>query len=136
MKHAPLRAPLTAVELPDSEVFELQSLAALAALAQHTRLRVFRLLVEREPHGMAAGAIAESVQAPQNTISSHLSILARGDLVMSERRGRSIVYRANLQKMRTLIEYLVANCCQGKATCDITPLTEFCPSPACAPKRR
>ena len=72
------------------------AILALAALAQPTRLDVFRLLVKHEPEGMPAGDIAQELAVPHNTMSSHLSILARAALVSSERHGRSIVYRANL----------------------------------------
>src|SRR6202022_4525059 len=74
-----------------------QAILALAALAQSTRLGVFRLLVRYEPGGLAAGDIAKSLAVPQNTMSAHLAILARAGLVMSERKGRSIIYRANLE---------------------------------------
>ncbi len=67
---------------------------ALAALAQSTRLEVFRLLVKHEPEGLAAGELARSLAIPQNTMSSHLSVLSRARLVSAERFGRSIVYRA------------------------------------------
>ena len=72
------------------------AILALSALAQETRLDVFRLLVKHEPGGLPAGDIAKELAVPHNTLSSHLSILARADLVSSERRSRSIVYRANL----------------------------------------
>lgn len=90
-----------------------ESLAALTALAQATRLATFRLLVSREPDGLASGAIAQSLQAPQNTISAHLNVLTHAGLVTSARRGRSVVYRANLRRMHSLIAYLASNCCQG-----------------------
>lgn len=92
-----------------TDALETQSLSALAALAQRTRLWIFRELVQREPLGMAAGKIARLVEGPQNTISAHLAVLARADLVTSSRRGRNIVYRANLERVDSLVEYLVAN---------------------------
>lgn len=96
------------------ESIDIQSLAALTALAQPTRLATFRLLAAREPDGMASGAIAQSLQAPQNTISAHLNVLTHAGLVSSARRGRSIVYRANLRGMHSLIVYLASNCCKGQ----------------------
>ena len=70
------------------------ALAALAALGQPTRLEIFHLLVSNEPNGLPAGAIAEKIGSPHNTLSSHLSILARSGLARGTRDGRSIVYRA------------------------------------------
>lgn len=86
---------------------------ALAALGQPTRLEVFRLLVRQEPAGLSAGAIAEAVGCPQNTLSAHLGILARAGLVRGTRDGRSIIYRARIEAIRELIEFLVDDCCNG-----------------------
>lgn len=113
--------------------------AALAALGQLNRLRIFRLLVRMEPEGVAAGAIAEMMGCPQNTASSHLAILARANLVTGVRRGRSVVYRADLEGMRWLVEYLLADCCNGDVSlCASLPaalLAGACTRPAsdCAP---
>jgi ArsR family transcriptional regulator len=89
------------------------ALAALAALGQPTRLAIFRMLIRREPDGLAAGAIAEGVGCPHNTLSAHLSILARSGLVFGTREGRSIVYRADVDGMRALITFLIEDCCDG-----------------------
>ena len=83
------------------------ALAAFAALGQPTRLTIFQLLMRAEPHGLAAGALAEKVGCPHNTLSSHLSILARSGLVRGERDGRSIIYRADVETIRTLVGFLV-----------------------------
>jgi len=91
-----------------------QALAALAALGQPTRLEIFRRLVRAEPAGLAAGAIAEAVGGPHNTISTHLAILARAGLVRARRDGRSIVYRAELAGMHRLVTYLLTDCCDGR----------------------
>ena len=77
-----------------------QAILALAALAQSTRLDVFRLLVKHEPEGLAAGDIAKALAVPQNTMSSHLAILSRAGLVTAQRFSRSIVYRADLRPFR------------------------------------
>ena len=88
---------------------------ALAALAQSTRLEVFRLLVKHEPGGLAAGDIARVLAVPQNTMSAHLAILARAGLVTGERQSRSIIYRANLAAFRDLTAFMVEDCCGGRA---------------------
>lgn len=89
------------------------AIAALSALAQPTRLDCFRLLVRHEPDGLAAGDIAGQLKVPQNTMSAHLAILARAGLVTSERRSRSIVYRVDLVGLRSLMLFLVNDCCAG-----------------------
>lgn len=89
------------------------ALSALAALGQPTRLEVLRLLMRREPTGLSAGAIAEALGCPQNTLSAHLGILARAALVRSKREGRSVIYRANIDAMRMLVQFLVNDCCDG-----------------------
>jgi ArsR family transcriptional regulator, arsenate/arsenite/antimonite-responsive transcriptional repressor len=89
------------------------ALAAFAALGQPTRLEVLRLLMRREPDGLAAGAIAEAIGCPQNTLSTHLSILARAGLVRGERDGRSIVYRASIAAVRDVVTFLTHDCCDG-----------------------
>jgi ArsR family transcriptional regulator, arsenate/arsenite/antimonite-responsive transcriptional repressor len=88
-------------------------LEALSALAQETRLDVFRMLVEAEPDGLTAGEIASRIGAPANTLSNHLGILDRSGLATSERRGRNIVYRANFDQMSALLEFLLRDCCRG-----------------------
>jgi len=87
------------------------ALAALAALGQPSRLTIFKLLMRAEPDGMAAGDVARRIGVPQNTLSSHLAVLARSGLVSGRRNGRSIVYRANVERMRGLIEFLIDDCC-------------------------
>lgn len=91
-----------------------QTILALAALAQQTRLDVFRLLVKREPEGLPAGEIARRLAVPQNTMSSHLGILARAKLVRTERQSRSIIYRANLEAVQHLVTFLLNDCCGGR----------------------
>jgi ArsR family transcriptional regulator, arsenate/arsenite/antimonite-responsive transcriptional repressor len=89
------------------------ALAALAALGQPTRLEIFRLLMRRGPRGLLAGSIAEAIGCPHNTLSSHLSILARAGLIRGTREGRAILYRADIESMRTLLAFLVTDCCDG-----------------------
>ena len=75
---------------------------AFNALAQPTRLGAFRLLVTREPEGLPAGEIARLLNVPHNTMSTHLSVLARAGLIRSDRQSRSIIYRAELEQVRAL----------------------------------
>lgn len=89
------------------------AIGALGALAQETRLDTFRLLVRHEPEGLAAGEVARQLDVPQNTMSAHLSILSRAGLVTSERHSRSIVYRADLARLKGLTLFLVKDCCGG-----------------------
>lgn len=90
------------------------AIGTLSALAQATRLETFRLLVRHEPEGLPAGEIARILDVPQNTLSSHLSILSRAGLVVSERRGTTIIYRAGLVAVRTLAAFLLKDCCGGR----------------------
>jgi ArsR family transcriptional regulator len=89
------------------------AIAVLAALAQPSRLEIFRLLLKSEPDGLAAGAIAEMLEAPHNSISTHLAILVRAGLLRSARNGRTIIYRADIEGMRALIGFLVNDCCDS-----------------------
>lgn len=91
------------------------ALLALAALAQSTRLEAFRLLVRHEPGGMAAGEIANQLAVPANTMSAHLGVLSRAGLITAERRSRSIVYRADMDRLSALVLFLLKDCCQGRA---------------------
>lgn len=90
-----------------------EALESFAALSQETRLAALRLLVRAEPRGLPAGEIARQLSVPHNTLSSHLAILARAELVTSTRQGRTITYRANLAHMQAMIDFLVMDCCAG-----------------------
>ncbi|NBJ12824.1 ArsR/SmtB family transcription factor [Microvirga arsenatis] len=108
------------------------AILALAALAQSTRLHVFRLLVKHEPEGLPAGDIARELGIPHNTMSSHLGILSRAGLVRSERRSRSIIYRADLARFREVATFLLQDCCGGHP--DVcTPILDVL-TPCCPPK--
>lgn len=104
----------------------------LAALAQPTRLEAFRRLVARLPDGLPAGELAQALAVPQNTLSSHLAILQRAGLVTSEKRGRLIVYRADLDTIRGLAMFLLADCCGGHPDLCLPIITEI--TPCCAAK--
>jgi len=108
------------------------AILALAALAQSTRLEVFRLLVKREPDGLSAGEIAKALAVPQNTMSSHLSILSRAGLVTARRVSRSIVYRADLVRFQAVMLFMLNDCCGGRPEI-CAPLMEGL-APRCAPK--
>ena len=113
------------------------ALAALAALGQPTRLEIFRLLISGEPDGLPAGVIAEKIGCPHNTLSSHLSILARSGLVRGARDGRSIVYRADVDAIRTLIEFLVNDCCSAHPElCDLQDAIRRKSGGGCAPIKK
>jgi ArsR family transcriptional regulator, arsenate/arsenite/antimonite-responsive transcriptional repressor len=86
----------------------------LSALAQPTRLEVFRLLVKQEPDGLPVGEIARRLDVPHNTMSTHLSILTRAGLVTVERHSRSMIYRVELKTIRILVLFLLRDCCNGQ----------------------
>lgn len=109
------------------------AILALAALAQSTRLDVFRLLVEHEPDGLPAGDIAAALAVPQNTMSSHLSILTRAGLVTPQRQSRSIIYRADLRKLQSVVVYLLQDCCGGRPDVCAPLIESLTP---CYPPRR
>jgi ArsR family transcriptional regulator, arsenate/arsenite/antimonite-responsive transcriptional repressor len=102
---------------------------ALAALAQDTRLDVFRLLVQHGPSGMAAGEIAEHLAIAPATLSFHLKELSHAGLVTSRQDGRFNFYAANFTAMSELLAYLTENCCVA----DCGPGAACAPVAACAP---
>lgn len=103
-----------------------------AALSQSTRLDAFRLIVRHEPDGLPAGEIARVLGVPQNTMSTHLAILTRAGLISSERQSRSIVYRAEIDRVREIASFLVNDCCGGRPELCEPLIAEF--SPCCAPE--
>jgi DNA-binding transcriptional ArsR family regulator len=111
-----------------------QAVMALAALAQSTRLEAFRTLVKHEPEGIAAGDLARALEVPQNTLSAHLAILSRAELVTSERHSRSIVYRANLPAFQRIALFLLQDCCGGRPEI-CAPILESL-QPCCPPQRK
>jgi ArsR family transcriptional regulator len=92
---------------------QTDALAALAALAQETRLALFRLLVQHAPEGLPAGEIAERLGVPAPTLSFHLKELSHAGLVESRPSGRFVFYRARVEVLQGLISFLTDNCCQG-----------------------
>jgi DNA-binding transcriptional ArsR family regulator len=92
---------------------KVEALAALAALAQESRLDVFRLLVQAGPEGVPAGRIGERLGLPSATLSFHLNQLRQAGLVSFRREGRSLIYTAAYDAMNGLVAYLTENCCRG-----------------------
>lgn len=103
---------------PDSN--EARFVKALAALAQISRLRVFRLLVGAGKNGLYPGQIADALAIPGNALSFHLKELHFCGLVTQAREGRFLRYRADLETMRQLMEFLAAHCCDGES-CGVMP---------------
>jgi ArsR family transcriptional regulator len=99
-------------------------ISALAALAQESRLAVFRLLVQAGPEGMAATKISENVGVPPSSLSFHLKEMTHANLIKSRQEGRFIIYSVNFKTMNGLVEFLTENCCGGN------PCTPVC-APAC-----
>jgi len=97
-----------------------QAVDALSALAQETRLGVYRLLVEAGPDGMAAGAIGEKLDLPAPTLSFHLAHLTRAGLVRSRQDGRFVIYSADFRNMNQLVGFLTENCCGGSSCAPTT----------------
>ena len=97
-----------------------QALQALSALAQESRLSIFRLLVQAGPKGMPAGAIGEALGLPPATLSFHLAGLTRAGLAQSRQEGRFVIYSADYAAMNALVGFLTDNCCQG-ASCEAIP---------------
>src|SRR5579862_3098341 len=93
----------------------------LSALAQESRLAVFRLLVKAGHGGLAAGEIARTLDITPNTLSTQLSVLANAGLVTGRRDGRSIIYAADYDTMGELLLYLMEDCCQGRAEICVPP---------------
>lgn len=106
---------------------------ALSALAHNSRLAVFRLLVRAGADGLPAGEIAREVGARPNTLSTHLTILGHAGLIQSRREGRSVIYSANYEGMRSLLAFLVADCCAGRPEI-CGPLTDLDMDATCCAK--
>lgn len=91
------------------------ALSILAALAHPTRLSTFRLLVQHAPDGLSTGQLAEAGGLTQSTFSTHLAVLAKAGLVVSEKRGRQQIQRVRIDALRALMLFLAKDCCQGRA---------------------
>lgn len=106
----------------------------MAALAQETRLSIFRALVQAGPEGLAAGRIAEAVGAPASTLSFHLKELSAAGLARSRQEGRFIYYTADYAAMSELVSFLTEKCCQGMPAPQVARIGQAvascCPSPS------
>lgn len=102
----------------------LAAIAALDALAQETRLRVFRLLVQVGTEGLPAGRIAKDLELPLATLSFHLNTLRQAGLIEFRRESRSLIYHANFEVMNRLLAYLTENCCGGEEAGCVVPSCE------------
>ena len=112
-----------------------ETLTALSALAHEGRFDLFRHLIQAGPRGLAAGQLADAMDANFTTISAQLSTLAQAQLVSSERQGRSIIYKAEYGTIRGVIMALMADCCQGQPTI-ISPIIDAFSNPSCCPPKR
>src|SRR5215475_3228759 len=108
------------------------AVTALAALAQETRLAIYRLLIEAGPEGVAAGRIGERLEVPGATLSFHLKELARARLISSRQERQFIYYSADFERMAELMTFLTQNCCQGMPEACLT-LVETALGRCCAP---
>ncbi len=108
-------------------------IAALGALAQETRLDIFRMLVQKGPEGLPAGEIGSRLAQPSPTMSFHLNQLRFAGLVCSRRESRSIIYSANYKAMNDLLGYLTENCCGGRPEL-CNPVGVASCGAACAPE--
>jgi ArsR family transcriptional regulator, arsenate/arsenite/antimonite-responsive transcriptional repressor len=110
------------------------AVVALGALAQETRLDIFRLLVAEGPDGLPAGEIGSRLRLPSPTLSFHLNQLRYAGLVTSRRESRSIIYAANYKTMNGVLGYLTENCCRGQP--ELCSPANGCAQPAQASLRR
>jgi ArsR family transcriptional regulator len=106
-----------------------RAISALAALAQETRLAIFRLLVQRGPEGLAAGDIAEKLGLPASSLSFHLAQLSHAGMIAQRRQSRSLIYSVDFAAMNDLMGFLTENCCGG----NVALCTPIC-KPAASPK--
>ena len=102
------------------------TIQALAALAQESRLAIFRLLVVAGPDGMPVGKIAEQLNLANATLSFHLKELTNAGLTTATPNGRSIIYSANFNTMTELLDYLTENCCAGAGCAPVSQSTTAC----------
>jgi ArsR family transcriptional regulator, arsenate/arsenite/antimonite-responsive transcriptional repressor len=115
------------------QIDEDTAIASLTALAQQTRLAVFRTLIKVHPDEIAAGEIARALDVPHNTMSTHLAILARAGLIAARREGRVIHYSADIEGFRAVVAYLMRDCCNQRAEICAPLIAELT---CCVPSRK
>ncbi|XBQ17080.1 MAG: metalloregulator ArsR/SmtB family transcription factor [Oceanicaulis sp.] len=93
---------------------ETAAVAGFAALANATRLKLFRLLIAAGPEGLAAGRLAEALEISPSNLSAHLAALSRAGLVAGRAEGRARIYAVDMGRAGALVRYLVEDCCQGR----------------------
>ena len=97
-----------------------EAVQSLSALAQGSRLAIFRVLVQAGPAGLPAGSIGEKLDLPPATLSFHLAGLARAGLADSRQEGRFVIYSANFPGMNRLVAFLTENCCGGESCAPVS----------------
>jgi DNA-binding transcriptional ArsR family regulator len=97
------------------------AVAALSALAQVSRLAIFRTLVEAGPDGLQPTPLAQTLGIPANTLSFHLKELVAAELITRQTRGRALIYRADFERMNELLAFLTRSCCGGRP-CAVVPV--------------
>ncbi len=112
-----------------------QAVTSLAALAQETRLSIFRLLIEAGPDGQSAGRIGEKLEVPAATLSFHLKELSRAGLVSARQEKQFIYYAVDFEHMAELMTFLTENCCQGMPQACLT-VVETALGSCCSPKTK
>ena len=113
-----------------------QAIDALGALAQETRLAIFRMLVEAGPEGLPAGVIAERLGVPASSLSFHLAHLTRAGLLVQRRASRLLIYSADFDGMNRLLGYLTENCCGGDRSACAPACADASSADERAPSRR
>jgi ArsR family transcriptional regulator len=113
----------------------MEAVTSLAALAQETRLSIFRLLVEAGPEGQSAGRIGEKLKVPAATLSFHLKELSRAGLVSARQEKQFIYYAVDFEHMAELMTFLTENCCQGMPQACLT-VVETALGSCCPPKTK
>jgi DNA-binding transcriptional ArsR family regulator len=113
---------------PADTLQEAEAVAALAALAQPQRLRLFRTLVGAGPAGLTPGVLTVMLGMPASTLSFHLKELVRGGLLEVRRAGRHLIYQPDIPRMNRLLAYLSAHCCSGQ-DCGLQPAAVACAAP-------
>ena len=91
------------------------ALSILSALSHPTRLEAFRLIIAHEPNGISTGCLVKAFDMSQSTLSTHLAVLIKAGLVLSEKQGRQQIQRANINALKGLMAFLAKDCCQGRA---------------------